>query len=293
MTADVDYTRWFPQDLRREPQWEQDRFDGITTRIARRPVEDARAACLVLHGAGGNARLLSPVLAALELAGIDSACADLPGYGHSTVPPERFSYDTWVAYASDLARREAERHGGPIALAGFSIGGMLAYHVACQAPEAVDRIAVTNLLDPRDPAVRRGVSRHPALGRLTKGMVPALDRVRVPIRWLANMRAVANDGEFSAAVVSDRRGGGTTVPLRFLRTWMSYEPPVEPERFDKPVLLLHPGADRWTPPALSKPFFDRLAGPKRYVELENCGHAPIEEPGLSTMRREFTGFMSE
>jgi pimeloyl-ACP methyl ester carboxylesterase len=291
--TDVDYSRWFPEDLRRAPMWEQDRWQDVCTRLARRPVEGARSGCIVLHGAGGNAKLLSPVLAALELAGIDSVCPDLPGYGHSTVPREHFAYDTWVAYAADLARREAERHGGPVALAGFSIGGMLAYHVACEAPEAVDRIAVTNLLDPRDPAVRRGVTRHPSLGRMTRAMVPALDGVRVPVRWLANMRAVANDRAFSDAVLSDRRGGGSTVPLRFLRTWMSYRPRVEPEDFDKPVLLLHPGADRWTPPELSLPFFERLGGEKRFVLLENCGHAPVEEPGLSTMRHEFLTFMHE
>jgi alpha-beta hydrolase superfamily lysophospholipase len=292
-TKDVDYSRWFPVELRRPPQWEQDRWDGVTTRLARRPVEDAPAACVVLHGGGGNATLLSPVLAALELAGIDSVCPDLPGYGRSSVPPERFTYDTWVAYVADLARREAERHGGPVALAGFSIGGMLAYHVATEAPDAVDRIAATNLLDPRDPAVRRGVSRRPALGRLTAAMVPAVDGVRIPIRWLANMRAIANDPEFAAACLSDRRGGGSKVPLRFLRTWMNYRPKVEPEDFRKPVLLLQPGDDRWTPPALSQTFFHRLGGPKRYVLLENCGHAPIEEPGLSTMRREFLTFMRE
>jgi pimeloyl-ACP methyl ester carboxylesterase len=290
--TDVDYSRWFPEDLRRSPQWEQDRWQDVCTRLARRPVEGARAACVVLHGGGGNATLLSPVLAALELAGIDSVCPDLPGYGRSTLPAKRFAYDTWVAYAADLVRREAERHGGPVALAGFSIGGMLAYHVACEAPDAVSRIVATNLLDPRDPAVRRGVARHPSLGALTRGMVPAVDRIRVPIRWLANMRAIANDPAFASAVLSDRRGGGSTVPLRFLRTWMSYQPRVEPEDFRKPVLLLHPAEDRWTPPALSRPFFDRLGGEKRLVLLENCGHAPVEEPGLSTMRREFLTFIA-
>ena len=289
--ADVDYSRWFPADLRRPPMWEQDSWDGVRTRVARRPVPDAKTSCVVFHGGGGNASLLSPVLAALELAGIDSVAPDLPGYGRSTVPRKRFTYDTWVAYGVDLVRREAERHGGPVAVAGFSIGGMLAYHVATSSDGAVDRIAATNLLDPRDPAVRRGVSRTPVMGRMTRAMIPALDRVKVPIRWLAHMRAVANDPDFAAAAASDPRGGGSMVPLGFLRTWMSYEPLVEPEQCTIPVLLVHPGADRWTPPELSLPFFDRLGGEKRYVLLENCGHAPVEEPGLSTMRREFVAFM--
>ena len=289
MAVDVDYAKFFPADLRRPPMWEQHDWDGIPTRLARRPVQDAAATCIVLHGGGGNATLLSPVLAALELAGIEGVGPDLPGYGRSTVAPGRFTYDTWVAFAADLARREADRAGRPVALAGFSIGGLLAYHVACEAPEAVDRIVATNLLDPRDPAVRRGTARTPALARLP--LPAAADRVRVPIRWLANMRAIANDPEFAKACLSDEQGAGSTVPLRFLRTWMAYTPRTEPEAFTKPVLLLHPGDDRWTPPELSRPFFDRLGGEKRLVMLENCGHAPVEEPGLSTMRREFLAFL--
>jgi pimeloyl-ACP methyl ester carboxylesterase len=289
MAVDVDYAKFFPADLRRPPMWEQHSWDGISTRLARRPVEGAATTCIVLHGGGGNATLLSPVLAALELAGIDGVCPDLPGYGRSTVAPARFTYDTWVAFAAGLARQEAERTGRPVALAGFSIGGMLAYHVACEAPEAVERIAATNLLDPRLPAVRRGVARHPMAGRLP--LVPAVDGIRVPIRWLANMRAIANDPGFAEACMADPHGAGSRVPLRFLRTWMNYAPPVEPEAFTKPVLLLHPGDDRWTPVELSRPFFDRLGGERRLVLLENCGHAPVEEPGLSTMRREFLAFM--
>lgn len=58
-------------------------------------------------------------------------------------------------------------------------------------------------------------------------------------------------------------------------------PAVEPEDFTAcPVLLAHPGADRWTPVELSTPFFDRLGGDKRLVVLEGCGHMPVEEPGL-------------
>lgn len=290
MATDVDYAKFFPQELRRPPMWEQHRWEDVTTRRARRPVEGART-CVVLHGGGGNASLLSPVLAALELAGVDGVCPDLPGYGRSTVPRERFSYDTWVAFGADLARREAERSGRPVALAGFSIGGMLAYHVACEAPEAVERVVATNLLDPRSPAVRRGVARHPFAGRLTGALRPALDGVRVPIRWLANMGAIANDPAFAAACASDEHGAGSRVPLRFLRTWTAYAPRVEPEAFTTPVLLVHPAEDRWTPVALSRPFFDRLGGEKRLVMLENCGHAPVEEPGLSTMRREFLAFL--
>ena len=48
-----------------------------------------------------------------------------------------------------------------------------------------------------------------------------------------------------------------------------------------------------TPLAASRPFFDRIAGPKELVILENCGHIPIEEPGQSTLRAAVAGFLQK
>jgi alpha-beta hydrolase superfamily lysophospholipase len=73
---------------------------------------------------------------------------------------------------------------------------------------------------------------------------------------------------------------------------MSWQPPVEPERFATcPVLLAHPGNDAWTPLAVSRPFFDALRVPKELVVLENAGHLPIEEPGLTQLRSALTSFL--
>ena len=67
---------------------------------------------------------------------------------------------------------------------------------------------------------------------------------------------------------------------------MVYEPPIAPEAFDVcPLLLAHPAADKWTPLAVSKPFFDRLDGEKELVMLEGCGHLPYEAPGVFQLFR--------
>lgn len=95
---------------------------------------------------------------------------------------------------------------------------------------------------------------------------------------------MSNRPELNAAVSGDRLGGGGRVSLRFLRTYLNSVPEVEPEQFTAcPVLMAHPAADRWTPVALSMPFFDRLAVDKRLVMLEGCGHMPVEEPGLGQL----------
>ena len=51
-----------------------------------------------------------------------------------------------------------------------------------------------------------------------------------------------------------------------------------------PVTLVAPTADTWTPPELSIRFLQRVSAPTTLVTLENCGHYPIEEPGLDQLR---------
>jgi alpha-beta hydrolase superfamily lysophospholipase len=116
--------------------------------------------------------------------------------------------------------------------------------------------------------------------------VPAvIDRVPIVMRLTADMGAVANDPQIASAIAKDPHSGGTWMPGRWLRTFLTSSPVVPPEEFDVcPVVLAHPGADRWTDIELSLPFFDRIAKvDKRLVVLENAGHLPVEEPGRTQL----------
>lgn len=74
------------------------------------------------------------------------------------------------------------------------------------------------------------------------------------------------------------------LPLGFLASFLGSRPEVPPEQFRAaPVALVHPAVDRWTPPAMSLAFFQRIAAPKRYVALTNCGHFPVEEPEIGEL----------
>jgi alpha-beta hydrolase superfamily lysophospholipase len=98
------------------------------------------------------------------------------------------------------------------------------------------------------------------------------------------LNRISNDPELSALAASDRLGGGSWVPARFLRTLMTAVPVLEPEAFDIcPVLLAHPGVDRMTDIAASRRFFERLAGDKRMVVLEGASHMPTEHPGVDQL----------
>ncbi|VWC99866.1 lysophospholipase-like protein [Burkholderia lata] len=64
---------------------------------------------------------------------------------------------------------------------------------------------------------------------------------------------------------------------------MSYRPAVEPGDFAVcPILLTQPAADRRTPLHLGEPFPQRVRKvPVKVVMLDNAGHYPLEQPGLS------------
>lgn len=104
------------------------------------------------------------------------------------------------------------------------------------------------------------------------------------MRWVAPMELIANDRGLVEEVLQDRRGGRGTMPLGWFRSLLETRPAVAPESYvGPPVLLLHPGRDRWTPLGISQRFLERVAGRTEIVVLEGCGHFPVEEPGFTRL----------
>lgn len=296
-----EYLPYIPEDLRpvgdAAPEEEWWPWRDANLHIDRLCPPDAPLKVLVLHGGGGYGRLLSPFGVAAFRHGYESLAPDLPGYGLTQVAHKRsIVYEDWVECVCDLVEAERQRDGRPLALLGASMGGMLAYEVAARTG-AVDGVIATCFLDMRDPAARDGAARNRAMSRVGVPVMSALhavlDPLPVPMRLAGDMKGIANDPHVSKLASADPLGGGNWMPARFLRTFMNFEPTVEPEEFDAcPVLLVHPGDDRWTDIALSRRFFDRLGTEKRMVVLENCGHFPLEEPGMDQMRDATLQFLS-
>lgn len=262
---------------------------GTRVHISRAPAPEADVRMMLIHGGGGYSGALWPAAAAAAGEGVDVLAPDLPLYGDTVVTqPSRVRYDDWVAQLSDLVTAERAADPRPLILFGASMGGMLAYEVAARTGQ-VAAVVATCLLDVADPAARAAATRYPFLGRpapaVLRAVDPALGRLRVPIRWLADMAAMSTDPALSRLCGSDPRGGAASVPLGFVSSWMNFGH-TAPENFDAaPVTLVAPAADTWTPPALSIRFLQRISAPTTLVMLENCGHYPIEEPGLSQLRR--------
>ncbi|MEU1954641.1 alpha/beta hydrolase [Nocardia rhamnosiphila] len=293
------YLAFLPADLRPDPALRPERtwwdHRGHRVHIERLVRADAPVRMLLVHGAGGHAAAMWPFAVLAAGQGFEVVVPDLPGYGRTRVPARRgVRYQDWVDCLTDLVRAEHAADPRPLVLLGASMGGMLAYEAAARTGLAAAVVA-TCLIDPRLPPVRSAIARHPWLGRHgARLLFPAVDNLMVPIRWMANMRAMSDNSALTRLVSTDPLGGGVRIPLGFLRTYLTSVPHVEPENFTTcPVWLVHPGADTWTPPSSSAQFFERIAAPKKLTVLAGAGHYPIETPGIHELTRALAELRTE
>lgn len=282
------YAAFLPHGRRaaaeREPEETWWSWHGHDVQVARARRPEASARVLVVHGSGGHSGSLWPLAALIAEQGLDVAAVDLPLYGRTTSPdPGAVRYADWVRLLIDLV--EAEHDERPLILFGGSMGGMLAYEVAAGST-CVSAVAVTSLLDPRDWRVRSRLTRFGMLGvlggplsNLVRGRLAS---VMIPMRWVADFSKMSRDPGLSRLCASDPLSGGGRVPLGFLASYLRYRH-APPEAMRTSVTLMHPSCDAWTPVGLSMRFFRRIASPGRVVMLRECGHFPIEEPGIGDL----------
>ncbi len=94
-----------------------------------------RPSCLVLHGLGGGAYELTPIIASLETEGLRVSSPVLPGHeGPGPVMPSS-SWRDWAATA-EAAFDELAADGRPVVVVGFSTGATLALYLAARRPVA-------------------------------------------------------------------------------------------------------------------------------------------------------------
>ncbi|QLJ00383.1 alpha/beta hydrolase [Streptomyces sp. NEAU-sy36] len=264
---------------------------------------DAKAKVVLHHGVGTNGRQMSLILGApLARRGFETVALDNLGYGLTKVRPGTTpSYDDWVDLVVDFLAFEQSRDDRPIVLYGLSAGGMLTYHVAAKAPRGTLRgIVGMTFLDQRDQQVRDETSHDkltarvgvPLMGLLAK--TPAAS-AKYPMSLASKMSALANNPDAMKVLMKDRTSAANWVSVRFLDSYATCVPAVEPPDFDAcPVLLTQPAEDRWTPHHLSVPVLSRITKvPVDTVMLENAGHYPLEDPGLQQMEDAIADFVTK
>lgn len=292
---------YFPEEFRikngAEPVEEFWRWTDYDVHLDRYlPENNNRNIKLILvHGGGGNGRLLSPIGVAMSSRGFECVAADMPGFGLTKIGKPN-SYDTWVELVSDLVDKEVARDGKKVMLIGISLGGMLSYHAACKNKNIVG-LMVSSLADTTQKNVQIQLSRNYLLGSYAYSSLKVLksitDNIKVPIKATTKMWAMANDQSFVRLLKKDKVGSGSWVYLKFLRTLFEAKASTAPEDFLQcPVLFFQPEKDYIIPWEISQPYYDRLACEKSVVFLDNCGHIPLEQPGIEQLREAAVDFIN-
>lgn len=262
---------------------------------------DARARIILLHGVGTNGRQMSTIVGRpLALAGYEVVAVDMPLYGVTEVNRQSvISYDDWVQLGSDYVDHELEGDSRPVFLYGLSAGGMEAYHIACKNRRIRGIIGMT-FLDQRDQRVRDETANNAFWARLGTPLAELAVKLgfggmKMKMSVCSKMTALCNDPACLRAMLADPSSAGSRVPMKFIASYMNYEPAAAPEDFDVcPVLLTQPEKDRWTPLHLSQPFLEKIKKvPVTITTLENGGHYPVEETALDQLNAAILDFLAE
>jgi pimeloyl-ACP methyl ester carboxylesterase len=161
---------------------------------------------------------------------------------------------------------------------------------------AVSGVIATTLIELADPETFDRLARTRVLGRLARWgfrwLAGFLDRLALPLWWMTPLGTLTTDPALRQALLADPLLGRRRVSLGFFRSLHQYAPSLLVPRLTCPLLVLHPGADEWTPTEMTRAVFDRMDGDKKMVELSNGAHAPLESPAFTELGREVTTFLN-
>ncbi len=246
------------------------------------PQGAARGTVILVHGAGGNGRLLAPfALPALD-AGFAVRAPDLPGYGLTRARAGgAIEYAEWVDLVADLADEAAGR--GPVVVFGLSVGGMTAFWAA-QKARAVAGVIATTLLDLRDPGTFVRAAR-PWAGSLSllafRAFPKVADAVSLPLVATTPIESLTTDAVLARTLCGDPLIGRRWVRAGLFRSMTTYRPPRGDFSLGCPFLLVHPGADEWTPLGASLPVYERIrAAETELVVLTNGAACAAGDAGV-------------
>jgi pimeloyl-ACP methyl ester carboxylesterase len=203
--------------------------------------------------------------------GVTLLSPDRPGYGSSDPSPP--GAGGFSAAADDLAEALDQLGTGPVGLAGWSAGGLVALALATRRPELVDRLVLI-----ATPAPDEEVSWIPAAVR-EAATVPVSDD---PDRWIGMLSRTGPDAAaLDSADVRQRlksmllgafRQGdaGLAADLAAVRgPWQ-----VDPGRIAAKTLLLYGAKDPITGPRHGKWYQPRLPN-ARYEQSPDTGHLVV------------------
>jgi pimeloyl-ACP methyl ester carboxylesterase len=244
------------------------------------PVGGGGDPILMIHGLGGTSNTWTPVLAAVPR--FTTIRIDLPGSGRSDRVEGALSIGRFVG----TCRRVLEQRGiERVHVAGHSLGTIVAFHLAAEAPGLVRSLALFGpLLAPPDaarPAIRARGEKARSEG--AAGMQAIADAL-VQASTSAETKAKRH-----AAVAFVRESLMRQDPGGYARTCdaLAEAQGAETARILCPTLLVTGDEDAVAPPQSVRALAERIAGAQLEI-LRGCGHwTPVEKPDecIAALRR--------
>lgn len=251
---------------KREPEiWQ---LSGQPVHVEQTLVAGAADHVIVISGPWESAEQLGSIARALNAQGISATLLHLPGCGRTPDLPGT-EYASWVALIEALCQRE-RRDEQKLVLLGIGLGGTLAFHAAAKGAP-IDALCMTAVGDPRRDALRRRILGDDWPPLLTTLGMQWLSPLIGDRRWVPPGVAARPLSLLANPAPLPRHS------LRWLSSFLTYAPAVEPEEFRRcPVVLLAPTADRWLQLEPSLDFYRRLPGDKQLHMLEGAEHLPVD-----------------
>lgn len=237
------------------------------------PGRGGRHAVLLLHGLGGSAISMAPLVPALVPLAPRVVLLELPGHGRSPEPAHGpLSAREYGAVAIACAEEMAREHGAKVVLMGNSLGGALSLYVAHERPDLCAGVAGLN----------------PAGAELSDEAVNSLPRSfpdpNVGAAHMARLLFHRTPWPFWLVARDFARHWGTPTVQRILddaRTGNDRSLGIEVlTDIHLPVLILWGAEDRLLPIG-SVEDFARIKGARVEI-IPACGHVPqLERPAVT------------
>jgi pimeloyl-ACP methyl ester carboxylesterase len=206
---------------------------------------------------------------------------DLPGSGHSPMPPWRISIE---AYGRLLHEFSAAVGVGECAVVGNSMGGFIAAEAVSREPERFQKLALVSAAGVSSARMRRQPAETAA--RMSAAALPLLLRAQARGLRRPGVRSLAFKGIFHQPRLLRREllleqfynGAGRPGFLPALQGLIGYDMLDELEEVEVPALIVWGRNDRVVPSNDAFGYAERLRNSRVFI-FDQCGHCPqLERP---------------
>lgn len=248
-----------------------------------------RGAIVLVHGIHDHPGRYAALAQALVAKGVAVYAQDHRGHGASGGARQRVDSAAQLVGDAELALGEAARRnpGVPLFLYGHSMGGLVAAHVAAKdaAKPQLAGVVLSSAALALPPSASGGARAVVStLSRLAPDLpLEAVDGAQI-VRESAARAELARD----PAIVREK------VPARTIGTILDGVVALQPlmPTIAAPLLILHGGADRVTPPAGSRALAQQAASKdKKLVVYEPALHSLLHEPEGPLVLGEIVAFV--